>query len=120
MSLGIKILFKPVGKISSESRLDQHLNIKGYLEDFSRICTRSLKNHTRIIMGSNVIRLAYCRELIKVAGVDRSSTKRKRFRPGCIKLAVTQLLLVAASSNLVDKNQKCYFIVTCGYFTEQK
>ena len=32
--------------------MDQHLNTTGYLEDLSRICLGSLKDHTEIIMGS--------------------------------------------------------------------
>ena len=52
MPLRVEILFKHVGTISSGSWLDQHSNIKEYLGDLSRICMGSLKDHTRIIMGS--------------------------------------------------------------------
>ena len=32
-------------------------------------------------------------------------------QPGCTKMAITQLLLGAASSNLVRRKSKCYFII---------
>ena len=50
---------------------------------------------------------------VKVADVDRNSTKGKRFNT---KLSIYQLLLAAASSNLAGRKQKCYFIVPWGCF----
>ena len=32
-------------------------------------------------------------------------------QPGCTKMAISQLLLVKASSNLVGRKSKCYFII---------
>ena len=37
-------------------------------------------------------------------------------QPGCTKMAIVQLLLAAACSNLLDGKQKCYFIMTCDCF----
>ena len=38
----------------------------------------------------------------------------KTIQPGCTKMAIDQLLLAAASSDLVGGKKKCYFITTCG------
>ena len=35
-------------------------------------------------------------------------------QPGCTKMAIPQLLLAIASSNLVGKKSKCYFIMKFG------
>ena len=32
-------------------------------------------------------------------------------QPGCTKMAISQLLLAIASSNLVGRKSKCYFII---------
>ena len=32
-------------------------------------------------------------------------------QPGCTKMAISQLLLAAARSNLVGRKSKCYFII---------
>ena len=38
--------------------------------------------------------------------------QQKMTQPGCTKMAISQLLLAIASSNLVGRKSKCYFIIT--------
>ena len=52
-------------------------------------------------------------EVIKVAGKDRSVKKQKMTQPGCTKMAIFELLLRLAGSNLVGKS-KWYFIIKFG------
>ena len=47
---------------------------------------------------------------IKVAGEDRSATNKKMTQPCCTKMVISQLLLHVASSNLVGRKSKWYFI----------
>ena len=37
--------------------------------------------------------------------------QQKITQPGCTKMAISQLLLSVASSNLVSRKTKCYFII---------
>ena len=39
--------------------------------------------------------------------------QQKMTQPGCTKMAISQLLLRVASSNLVGRKSKCYFIIKC-------
>ena len=46
-----------------------------------------------------------------VAAEDKSATKQKMTQPGCTKMAISQLLLRVAGSNLVGRTSKWYFII---------
>ena len=37
--------------------------------------------------------------------------QKKMTQPGCTKMVISQLLLSVASSNLVGRKSKCYFII---------
>ena len=37
--------------------------------------------------------------------------QQKMTQPGCTKMAISQLLLAVASTNLLGRNSKCYFII---------
>ena len=41
-------------------------------------------------------------------------------RPGCTKMAISQLLLSIASSNLAGRKSECYFIITFSLFLSIK